>query len=305
MNIYDLSIYIQEHDIDDIMKLLSDISKTIKQKILLMLSLYCQCYISSNIWLLYKIHTLIYRIEEENHSKKENDEYIKQMCLYFKYSDIKQTIIDLEVNNDDIHKILMIQSEFLIDQEKINILTQHTISLLNVFYVSLLYGHTSKAILIVKYILNKSNKELFLKNHKGDIIWMIFDMLLNIPHLPVNCKDYIGICKDIFFYKLGKNINERNERLTLLFYSIFVASSMKVKNKKVLLPIDMNNIEDRMSYLFIYTSRDDSINSLLEKCKNEKKKESKLYSHHKPVNVNDKEYEKLERLKEQTNIIRV
>lgn len=304
MDLYKIIDYFNSHDIDDIMQWMNDNIHGIKPKLNIICSLYCTYYIDTNIWSLYTFYNIIKKLDCEKNKKKQQ-ELLRDIYTHLKFKSYKKYNIILDFDINDIHNLITLQNQNVLNDEYKNYCTEHTISILNIFLYSLLYENKQHAILCVKYLLSKSNKELFLDpKSKNDIIWIIFTIMMSIETLPTKCSDYIGIAKDMFFYQLSKNNQSRIERLPTLFCSVLVCLTKSVKYKKVNIPLYMSNIDDRMSYLYTYTEKNEDEYELISKLK-EKKKKEKHYIKPRALLIDNKEYEKIEKLREQLHIIRM
>lgn len=302
MDLCEMIHYFHCHNIDDIVEWMDANVNGIKPKLTLLCSLYCAYYIDTNLWSLYTFYKLIKRIDNERTMKKQK-ELLRDVYTLLKYKPHKTHSINLDFDIDDIHKLITIQNENTIDDDYKTCCNEHTLSILNVFMYSLLNNNKYNAIITVKYLLSKSDKELFIDpKGKNDVVWILFTIMLSVDRIPLNCKDYIGLAKDIFFYKLSKNSKIRSVRLPILFYSVLVCITKNVKYKTVELPL--SNIDDRMSYLYVYTEKNDDDLEMISKIK-ERKKNEKHYIKPRSLVIDSKDYEKIEKLRKQLHIIRM
>lgn len=311
MGLYDISKLpeiLQNNDIDGIADVIHEMAKSVKQKISLLCSLYCEFYVDKNYWFLHKVHSLLQKAENETILKKQR-EYLRQLYSLFKYKTPRCISIDLTYDIRDIHTLLQNQTHMILPEMFKTNCTEHAISILNILYQSVIYGDIQNAVLIMKYIMDKDTtkqwKEFFQKE-KNDIVSVFFDVLLSLKELPQECRDYIGIAKDMFFYKLTtKSHNEqRIQRLSLLFYSIYIAVSMSISYKKIKVPISMSAMDERMSYLFVYTEKDEECSDMILENKTKRKKDIQ-HTRCRSMTVSNKDYEKLEKMRQQLNIIRI
>ena len=304
MDLIEFFNYFKNNDIDDILKSMNQTLKGIKPKLSVFVNLYCTFYANTNLWLLYKVHSITQKIEEESMSKKQS-ELLRNLCIYLKYSPYKEHSFNIDVDINDIHEFVSIHTHNVLPEIYSTSCNEHVTSLLNIFYKSIMIGDTHKAITIVYYLFPKPNKDVFITKGKNDILWIIFDILLSIDTLTSKCRDYVGMAKDMFFYKIGKCIEDRKRRLPILLYSLVVITTMKTKYIKPNIPLTLSSIEDRMSYLYVYTYKDDDVRSVIDEDKYKKKQTNDIYSMRKPIQVCDKEYEKVEKLRQQLHIIRM
>ena len=181
--------------------------------------------------------------------------------------------------------------------------SEHCISVLSCLKTHIENKSLENVIFLIKYLLQQTQKDLFIVKGKDcDIIWIIFDILNLSVHNNDIIRDYINISKQLYFYQLTKA--ERMKRLPLLFCTIIVCVQTKCKYKKIYIPTWMTDIHDRMSYLYTYTEIDPECkHDIAESIKILRSRQSKVTP--KSLVIHDKEYEKVERIRNQLSITKI
>ena len=251
-----------------------------------LISIYSAEYINKNVWTLREIYTHLTKIE----SKISTDELIETL------SNIA-VLISLNPR-----KSLHIYSKELIDHEKIrnilftntykefnelaefkDILKEEIYGLLNIIYGNLVvHRNITQTFEIVNYILNCTRNKIFKNKSEIDPIDYIFIILIKI-HDNI-CKEYVILCKDIFYYRCKKP--DKMQRVNLLFYSIFVTIHKNHSDQKIDYKVrkQLKDSASNYDYLFIKFNYDKQYMSELD---TEKDRIHKSSSRYKDISVSE------------------
>ena len=267
-----------------------------KTKCVFLTHVFCGVFVNCNLWVLERIHSMVKKIE----SSKKNGETILEFINLLKHLRPRNFNILLDVTKKEVDEYLYLnnaEGRKIVDKYR-EVFTPEGYDLFVLLETFIKDGEQrlQESITLLKYILGCKNSVLFSSGGNNDIVWIIYDLLLTLsPNDKID--DYVGYARDLFFYKIKKNAKYRIERLPILFNSLIVVATKKVRYRS----LGGVGGGDRMSYLYVLTECD--YNKLAE-VQDEKRRMARLRPSYKSLVVNSKEYEKIERMRSSLAIIK-
>jgi len=288
---------IEAKDQESVFKLVKHYLETVKNKALFgsfMVNFFGQHYINKNLWLLKKFANELLSIE----TNKSNIIPYQNMCLLLLNSEFKN--LDLFVKGKvyeyDIQIEKLLQG-FLKEYEDLrelkDQLTDECYALCNILYRNILQCNgVSECFIILRYLLNKKKRELFLEiGSKGCIIDYIFIIVmkfltLNSNSIGKNIRvgedvcEYITLCRDIYYYNCKQKDKTDRNRINILFYAIFVLINRRVKYQEIRYQMiesnEPKNYPKNVDYLFVLIKYDHNIINMVKNDKEMSKLSSKV-----------------------------
>lgn len=235
---------IESQDIDSICKLVDYFIKEGSKKHLLLselITLFSGKYINTNLWLLREFSKLISNIEKLNGKNKlELEMNLKQPCILLAYQEIK----DLSLYKKGISQDLKYKIETLISSSYKEYSDLHEFkedvhyecySLLNVFYDNIAHASSLNDIFsILRYFIDTKKKILLISDRFSDIIDLLFIIIIKYienNRLPEDVKEYVILCKDLFYYRSKQK--DKLIRINLLFYSLYILVKRQTKFQQI------------------------------------------------------------------------
>lgn len=210
-----------------------------------LINLYCNNYINKNLWVLKELHKNI----AETECKSCNIiEILSNIAVLISLNNIKSINIYTK-ELPDIKDILFTSNyiEFEeLDQFK-TIFREDTCVLFNIMCGNIkMSKNLNETFIIVRYLLNSKNKQLYKTKTAIDTIDYIFLLLLKLIK-DEKIEEYAMICKDLFYYRIKKK--DKYNRINLLFYMIFVMIKHNISEQEI--DYKMIKKENSYDYLFV------------------------------------------------------
>lgn len=265
-----------------------------------LINVFCKHLINRNLWVVSKLHETILAMKQSE-SKKEKLKCTLELINILKYQKDRVYNIDLSgVKKESIDQIMYV---YTVDRTTLqciqyeDIFTPETFDLVAMLETCIMNNRQGESITLLKYILSLKSNAIFVKSSGCNIIWILFDILILIcgKQIDTSMRDYVGICKDLFFYKV--TAKQKLDRLPVLFVCLIVTLNGKLKCHKQNIPMQ----ESRMSYLYVLTDIDKDVKEAVEI--DRKRVATKVFPN-RSLNVDLREYDRLEKLRQNIEIIK-
>lgn len=283
---------LSECDVQEIYEALKDNFRSDKSKMNYVINIYCGHYVDSNLWTLQKMHEYM-----------KNPKNIVQVLHLLKKLTRKSFDVSSIPSRTDVNAVLERHNNIDICDETVSVckkMQSGAATALTVLIDLLKTNSDVKAaVLLTKYIVSLKPKELFIDASGGkDIVWILFGEIYDIVKDTPLVGDYVGYAKDIYFFNAKK---DRMKRFPLLLNAVYVASKNRVRHRQVEMPMSCLSIEDRMSYLYTLFDQDEEV---CEGVETDKRRKSRGKPVMKALSIDSKDYERLERLRNDISIIK-
>jgi hypothetical protein len=205
-------------------------------------NIFCTSYLSRNLWTLKEFASLVSYVENCS-SKKDG-------CLAKSMNNLCRLLAALDVQECKFYRKgkSYIEERSKIDQilysshrefqELIEMKSgvQYEIySLLNTLYYN--FAHCCdlpNCFIILRHIITSSKKQVIQeKSYQDgiDVIFLVIMKYLETNRVPSDVKEYITICKDLFFYRC--KVKDRLDRVNVLFYAVYILMNRSTKFQEV------------------------------------------------------------------------
>lgn len=234
------------------------------------ITLFSQKYIDSNLWLLKELHNNIAKLEKSTaKNKKELENNLKNMCCLLSFVEQRNIILYEKSISSKIqfriekliasnHKEFEDIAEFKEDVH------YECYSLLNVFYNNIAYATDLKDnFTIIRYFLDVKKTTLLITNTYTDIIDLLFTIIIkyiNNNRLPDGVKEFVLMCKDLFYYRIKQK--EKIPRINLLFYATYILMKRQTTYQEIdyelpNTPKNKHKSNNSTEYLYVIIPYDD------------------------------------------------
>lgn len=272
---------------------------------------YAAHYCDTNIWALNKFHSTLKAIEEVK-PKEKRVLLCKVIDLFRHLSFRTYASITESVVNQDTIKQWMYGNTYhahITDRYFSSVLNDETLACMKLLEMLISVGDVQRTMYVLKHVANLaihtkhqhlfSNVNVNNKDAKDiDLLWIVFELLFLLS--PANCKDFVGMARDIYFYKLVKTQKDAKiSRLPILFNAANVCVKKRFRKKRFDLEVDAE--EDRMDYLYIIPEVDID---LIQRLRSEKDARHTQKFSRKYIAVTCKELERINQLKKNVHIVR-
>lgn len=184
-------------------------------------------YLTRNVWMLTQISELLQEVES---NAGKSLKIVKSLCKLVSYIKMNKPL-EFAIARDNqqnlehlLYSLVSVSPDIVFMRDYVD---DTTYSYLGILYNNIssptnphVNPHQSLAI-VEKIISINSTREL-------DGYDIMFLFLLKLPELNPEIKQYIELSKDIFYYRLRKK--DRPIRVNIIYFSIYVLISKKVKN---------------------------------------------------------------------------
>jgi hypothetical protein len=285
---------IEAKNADSIKKLLKHYLENVKNKVLFssfMINYFSNHYINKNLWLLRSFAKEILSIE----TNKMNINSYQNICLLLinnEFKNISLFVKGVKYDYDD--QIEKMKQGFLKEYEDLSefktVMTDECYTLYNILYRNILHCNgLSDCFVIIKYLLMRKNREVFVdtntKNNIIDITFMILMKFINLNsnyvgktfRLGEDICEYVTLCKDIFYYNCKQK--DKLDRINLLFYMIYILIQRKVKYQEIKyekIESEIKSHPKNVDYLFVLIKYDPYIINMVRNDKELSKLSSKI-----------------------------
>lgn len=286
---------IYSHEPRKVHEMLGESYKGEKTKCSFLVHAFCSALIDCNVWVVKNVHDIVCRIEKEDVNKKNIELNISFINLLRHMKPNKYNIDFEDVNKSEVEQLMYFYNKTDISplESHREVLREKIYDMLSAFCVYIKDKRVEDVITILKYVLCAKYNEVFTAPGY-DIVLIIFNLIFNIVKNP-DAQDYIGCARDLFYYKLKHKC--RKERLPVLLTSVLVAINRSPKNKAFSLSIK----DERLAYLYVFTEVD---LELEEEVINSKKRILRKKPQVRSFNVESKDYDKIEKLRQSLSIIK-
>lgn len=237
-----------------------------------MINLYSSSYITKNLWVLRELGIIISQVEKKNtplqsllnltllinsQDHKHFNLYIKGKCYQSEKPMIDRFLYSFSKEYHDL-------------QEFKNYMHEDAYSLINILYHSIAYGSDlPDCFVIIRYLLNCKKKEVLVGDHYKDIIDVLFLIVIKYienNRLPEDVKEYVILCKDIFYYRCKQK--DKIVRINLLFHAIFIIMQRKTKFQEVRYQEECKGMPSErhssVDYLYVLTKYDSDVGRIVK-----------------------------------------
>lgn len=294
---------IKTQDIQGVSKTLQECLGTPHKTCRFLVHVFACHYCDTNVWVVNKFHTTLKQFETSK--PKEKQELLKILLEIFTFLNFRSytSITSGTINIDTIQQWVYgnTYDARITDRYFASMLNEEITGCLRLLEMLIMVRDIQRTMYVLKHITNiaiHTKQKSITSNKDTDLLWLIFELLFIIS--PEKCKDFIGMARDIFFYKLQKSQKDvKISRLPLLFNATHVCLKGKYTCKSFELSQDVEC--DRMDYLYIIPDIDID---LCEEVQEEKFHRHAQQTSRKTVRVSCKELERINHLKKNVNIVR-
>lgn len=259
-----------------------------------MIYLYCHSFHDSNIWCLNLVYNVVEAIENSKCASR-----VKILIELLKILEPK--IYNFSNVDKDIVSDLLFKTNYRtcwVKERYANVIKDELIDVLSIFIHFIDIKDHNNAMIILRHILSLKPKNVF-RVVSNDLSWFIFEIIMLKTNSDV-CTDYVGMSRDLFFYKTTKK--EQACLQHVMLNCLVVAIFNKTKNQEIdLQTLRIPYKENRMDYLYILPDQDEELKTVVE---NEKQKARKSLRK-KLLNIKCKELEKLHRVQSGMNVVKL
>lgn len=237
-------------------------------------NMFCSSYLSRNLWALKEFASLVAEVEKCT-PKKDGclAKNMQSLCLLLAASDIQEckfyrkgkSYLEERSKVDQI--LYSSHREF---QELVELksgVQYETYSLLNTLYYN--FAHCCDlpdCFIILRHIITSSKKQVIQeKSYQDgiDVIFLVIMKYLEINRVPSDVREYITICKDLFFYRC--KVKDRLDRVNVLFYAVYILMNRSAKFQEIEYKekeaqhdtsSSKTNSDHRHEYLYVMTNLD-------------------------------------------------
>uniref|UniRef100_A0A6C0BFZ9 Uncharacterized protein n=1 Tax=viral metagenome TaxID=1070528 RepID=A0A6C0BFZ9_9ZZZZ len=287
---------IKTKSIPDVFNELLLLHGTVKKMTKALVYAFCYSFHDSNIWSLNIVHNVLSDLENNKCNNHEG------LCVLI---DLMQNIEQKNYNIHTLDKDITISWLHSIHYDNSSVIDAYStvikdsfIDILSLFIHFIDTKDPKRSIIMLQHIFSLKPKDIFVSPN-NNIYWFIFDILLNKTTNTI-CKDYVGITRDLFFYKMTKR--EHQNILHVIYNCVLIVIHNRTKNQM----IDISSLKvykkaDRMEYLYFLPNYDDELVNIVQ---NEKQK-AQIATRKKTLNIKCKDLEKIKRLQAEMNIVKL
>jgi len=186
-------------------------------------------YLTRNVWMLTQISDLLQEVES---NAGKSQKIVKSLCTLVSYIKMNKPL-EFSISYDNhqnlehlIYSLVSVSPDIVFMRDYVDDTTYSYLGILynNINSAVLVGPHQSLAI-VEKIISINSTREL----DGYDIMFLFLLKLIEFKtDIDPKIKQYIELSKDIFYYRLRKK--DRPIRVNIIYFSIYVLISKKVKN---------------------------------------------------------------------------
>jgi hypothetical protein len=293
--------------VDDILQTLEEQVGSLQKICKYIVNIFSSHYCNLNIWVLNKFHSILRVIETSK--AKEKRELVKVLLQIFTFLQFRT---HASITSGDVD-VQVIQQWIYVNTYHAHVTERHFESMLNddilacfkLLEMLINVRDVQRTMYVLKHVVNLAihtkPQHIFTNGNKDvDLLWILFEFIFMLS--PEICKDFIGMARDIYFYKLQKTQKTvKMSRLPILFNAVYVCVKGEFRKKKYDIQGSSNRAEDRMDYLYIIPEVDVE---LINKLNSEKHERQCKKFQRKAITVSCKELERINHLKQNVNIVR-
>lgn len=294
---------IKNQDIEDITKTVQATLGTPHKTCRYLVHIYACHYCDTNVWVINKFHATLKQFETSKPGEKQ--ELLKILLEIFTFLQFRSytSITSGSINIDTINQWVYgnTYDARITDRYFASMLNEEITGCFRLLEMLIMVRDIQRTMYVLKHITNiaiHTKQKQMATNGHTDLIWLIFELLFILS--SDSCKDFIGMARDIYFYKLQKSQKDvKITRLPLLFNAAYVCLKGKYMCKPFQLSQDVQY--DRMDYLYIIPDIDIG---LREEVQEERFNRHTQKTSRKMVSVKCKEFERINQLKKKMSIVR-
>lgn len=281
--------------IPDVFKELLLLHGTVKKMTKVLIYTFCCSFHDSNIWSLNIVHNVLSDLENNKRNHESLSILIDLMRnIEQKYYNIP--IIDKDIITSWLQSINYDNS--LIFDTYNTVIKDSFIDILSLFIHFIDIKDPKRSVIVLQHIFCMKPKDIFVSPN-NNIYWFIFDILLNKTTNTI-CKDYVGISRDLFFYKMTKK--EQHHIMHVIYNCVSIVIHNRTKNQVIdISSLNVYKKADRMEYLYFIPNYDDELVNTVQI----EKQKAKIATKKKTLNIKCKDLEKIKRLQTEMNIVKL